>query len=81
MRRRIVESNRSNSSNASRVNRLRETGGLLARRDTSRTELFDADDVEEGSSEAVEDRYDQLFLQVYWDCFINFDNVRYLKDS
>lgn len=63
MRRRIVESNRSNSSNASRVNRLRETGGLLARRDTSRTELFDADDVEEGSSEAVEDRYDQLFLQ------------------
>ena len=55
-RRRNVESLPS-----SRADRNLESGGLLVRRETSRTELFQS--TAESTNVMEEDRYDQLFMQ------------------
>nr|CAG4647762.1 EOG090X03B7 [Moina brachiata]SVE92915.1 EOG090X03B7 [Moina brachiata] len=49
------------SSGASRADRQRETGGLLVKRESSRTELFSTSD--SGGASHEDDRYDQLFMQ------------------
>jgi len=47
--------------NTSRANRNLESGGLLVRRDSSRTELFDS--TADSANALEDDRYDQLFIE------------------
>lgn len=59
--------------NTSRANRNLESGGLLVRRETSRTELFQS--TEESANITEEDRYDQLFIQASRRIGDNFDSA------